>query len=165
MYISYSNLPSYMGAIASLSVSLYYNHYLSFVILCSLLPPPPPSPPSSIPPLHQLLPPSPSSANTPGSSSRRASRNSTPGGSASSSRALAPTPAERAKALVEALLTGPTTDSNLRSPLPAGCRLETVFLMGSVAVLDLRPPELGRGRVGTSPPQYPGTAGGRKRSS
>lgn len=52
------------------------------------------------------------------------------------------TPAQRARVLVDALLAGPTNDdSGLRSPLPAGTRLETVYLMGTTAVLDLRPAE------------------------
>lgn len=53
------------------------------------------------------------------------------------------TPQERAQVLVEALLLGPAEGaaSGLRAPLPPGTRIETVYLMGTTAVLDLRPPE------------------------
>ncbi|MDA8017220.1 MAG: GerMN domain-containing protein [Thermoanaerobaculia bacterium] len=53
------------------------------------------------------------------------------------------TPAERAHSLVDALLTGPRggASSELRSPLPAGTRIEAVYLLGTTALLDLRPPE------------------------
>ena len=63
--------------------------------------------------------------------------------------AVAP-PAERARSLVEALLAGPSEGarSGLRSPLPAGSRVEAVYLLGTTALLDLRPPE---------PPSAPAT--------
>ena len=55
----------------------------------------------------------------------------------------AATPAERARLLVAALLSGPKdgASSGLRAPLPAGSRVEQVYLLGTTAVLDLRPPE------------------------
>lgn len=52
-------------------------------------------------------------------------------------------PAERALALVAALLAGSEDggSSGLRSPLPKGSRVEAVYLLGTTALLDLRPPE------------------------
>ena len=51
------------------------------------------------------------------------------------------TPAERARSLVAALLAGPEdTRSGLWAPLPAGSRVEAVYLLGTTALLDLRPP-------------------------
>lgn len=52
-------------------------------------------------------------------------------------------PSARALALARALLAGPSaeTASSLRPPLPPGVRVEAVFLRGTTAMLDLRPPE------------------------
>jgi hypothetical protein len=53
------------------------------------------------------------------------------------------TPQERAQVLVEALLLGPAQGaaSGLQAPLPPGTRIEKVYLLGTTALLDLRPPE------------------------
>lgn len=75
------------------------------------------------------------------------------------------TPAERARELVAALLMGPESGSSsgLRSPLPAGSRVETVYLLGTTALLDLRPPEPKLNEDGSQPEGPPTAAEARLR--
>jgi hypothetical protein len=69
------------------------------------------------------------------------------------------TPAERARLLVAGLLSGPEggASSGLRAPLPAGSHIEQVYLLGTTAVLDLRPPAPRAANPDETPPAGPPT--------